>query len=41
MKFYNREEELYEIRLLRNAMPSMVVLTGRRRVGNTEHTIPS
>jgi len=36
MKFYNREEELHEIRLLRNAMPSMVVLTGRRRVGKTE-----
>ena len=36
MKFYNRKEELHEIRLLRNAMPSMVVLTGRRRVGKTE-----
>jgi hypothetical protein len=25
MRFYNREEELHEIKLLRNAMPSMVV----------------
>ena len=36
MKFYNREDELQELNLLRNAMPSMIVLTGRRRVGKTE-----
>ncbi len=36
MKFYNREDELQELHLLRNTPPSMVVLTGRRRVGKTE-----
>jgi AAA+ ATPase superfamily predicted ATPase len=36
MKFYNREDELQELHHLRNTPPSMVVLTGRRRVGKTE-----
>jgi len=36
MKFHNREDELQELHLLRNTPPSMVVLTGRRRVGKTE-----
>ena len=36
MKFHNREDELHELRLLRNALPAMIVLTGRRRVGKTE-----
>ena len=36
MKFHNRKDELQEVNLLRNAMPSMFVLTGRRRVGKTE-----
>jgi len=36
MKFYNREEELKEIRYFYNTRPSMLVLTGRRRVGKTE-----
>ncbi|MGP8330400.1 MAG: hypothetical protein ACT6FF_08815, partial [Methanosarcinaceae archaeon] len=29
MKFYNREDELQELNLLRNAMPSIIVLIGR------------
>ena len=36
MKFYNLKDELHESNLLRKAMPSMIVLTGRRRVGKTE-----
>ena len=36
MKFYNREDELQEMNLLRNTPPAMIVLTGRRRVGKTE-----
>ena len=36
MRFYNREEELKELNLLRGRLPSMVVITGRRRVGKTE-----
>ena len=36
MKFYNREDELKELNLLRNAMLLMIAPTGRRRVGKTE-----
>ncbi|ODS37194.1 MAG: hypothetical protein A7316_01995 [Candidatus Altiarchaeales archaeon WOR_SM1_86-2] len=36
MKFYNREDELRELKLLRETLPSMIVITGRRRVGKTE-----
>ncbi|HIE31817.1 MAG TPA: ATP-binding protein [Methanosarcinales archaeon] len=36
MKFYNREDEIRELHLLRNTPPAMIVLTGRRRVGKTE-----
>jgi AAA+ ATPase superfamily predicted ATPase len=36
MKFYNREDELQEMHLLRNTPPAMIVLTGRRRVGKTD-----
>ena len=36
MKFYNPEDELEELNLFRNAMFSMIVLTGRGRVGKTE-----
>jgi len=36
MKFYNREQELDEIRHFSRKRPSMLVITGRRRVGKTE-----
>ncbi len=36
MKFYGREDELNELKLLGKRLPAMVVITGRRRVGKTE-----
>jgi len=36
MKFHNCKDELHESNLFRNAMPSMIALTRRRRVGKTE-----
>ncbi|MEW6295016.1 MAG: ATP-binding protein [Candidatus Diapherotrites archaeon] len=36
MKFYDREQELREMKLLKKKQPSMLVITGRRRVGKTE-----
>ncbi|ADI74066.1 ATPase [Methanohalobium evestigatum Z-7303] len=36
MKFYNREQELELMDTLYNNKPSMIVLTGKRRVGKTE-----
>ena len=36
MKFYNRKDELLESNLPSNTMLSMIVLTGRGRVGKTE-----
>ena len=36
MKFYNREEELKELDHFYRKRPSMLVITGRRRVGKTE-----
>ncbi|MFT4304845.1 MAG: ATP-binding protein [Candidatus Woesearchaeota archaeon] len=36
MKFYNREEELNELNYFYKNRPSMVVITGRRRIGKTE-----
>ncbi|MFQ6055253.1 MAG: ATP-binding protein [Methanosarcinales archaeon] len=36
MKFYNREEEIKELEFMSRKLPSMVVITGRRRIGKTE-----
>ena len=36
MRFYGREKELTLMEKLRNAPPSFLVITGRRRVGKTE-----
>lgn len=36
MKFYNRKEELKELAFFNKKRPSMLVITGRRRVGKTE-----
>ena len=36
LKFYNRDEELKEIRYLGNNKPSFLVIIGKRRVGKTE-----
>ena len=36
MKFYNRQRELELLDLLYGSRPSLLVLTGKRRVGKTE-----
>lgn len=36
MRFYEREKELTLMEMLKNAPPSFLVITGRRRVGKTE-----
>ncbi|MBD3204439.1 AAA family ATPase [Candidatus Woesearchaeota archaeon] len=36
MKFYNRTKELKEINHFKNKKPSILVVTGRRRIGKTE-----
>ena len=35
MRFYNRDEELKELRYFKEHKPSMIVVTGRRRIGKT------
>jgi len=36
MRFYDRKKELALMEQLKNAPPSFLVITGRRRVGKTE-----